>query len=1155
MKKIFVDRERELNRISSNFERTKSGEGRVVLLEGPAGIGKSAIVEKFRSELKGVEILYARASVDARFSPFHLFKEALKDYGDLRSIKIEQEKRKIKELSEDLVVRPRMIFVDEIENGAGYLIFKEMQKELKGLCLTVRMPEEGGVWLTETKTEKKKVNPSNLEFEVTPRIYDFLKEDGEKVIYIDNINYLIYLDDIERVVEFLHSLYSMSGGKHAVVISGRSEHLTEEEKSKLFSCFDEILSFEISRTRKKSSLILVDSIDDVESKKKVVFSSRRDGGKYIIGESPLDPHRLDFEIFETVSGEIMKGNDVVLDCISYLVHYNGIRKIYTWMKAIADFADKYGTRVFVVTKALNDLYVDMLKELADESKIMKHIKYEEVKEVNAIKFYDSILGFLDYNSKKKTIVMILEDLQWADKSSLELFRYLARNIAKSRIFILATYRGEDIVCDEEAAEIIEDVQSLENVDLMRVRGLNRENLFVLLKSKDTYLKEEKAGEIYEKSEGNPLLALSILEHFNRGNLQVPETIRESVEMQLESLDDRTLNFLWIVSSIGEYAPVKIVESVYPRWEERVKKVDGKFVEYDDGGIKFKYSIYREIIYQSASKDVRVDIHRKLGKIYEKKNVVMAAKHYYLAKDLKALKLLKNAAEESLKNLAIRDAIEYYKMALTIAEKYRLQNEIIEIYEHLGDFYRISGGYQKAIENYESSLKSGNHRSVAVGIKIGECYERLGFYDKALLIFSQYKEKAKGLEKGILAGKIGIVKWHLGDFDEGKQYLEEYLKIAKKYKSAEDEAEAYRNLAIIYYYYSKYDIAIEHAKKALDKAIESGKYDLIANSYNVIGVIYNRQNLMDDALEYFKKYLEIAEKIGNYDYISKAYNNLAIIYDYKGDYEKAKNYYLLSLEMNYKVGNKRDLAISYNNLAVVESESGDSIQAIEYLKKSYKYAEAVGDTYNMCSAYINLGTFYFQIRYYDDARRCFNNALKISKSEGYLPEIVSIYSYLALMDIEEKDMKSAEKNLALAEKALKSTEDIYADMVVRDTKIDYYTSIGKIDDAENLLEEAIKIAEKLGDDEELAFLDGTRAKLRCERGDYNNATIYFEKVIDYFKKKNKKKWIAKYYRQYGECLEKFNKEEAKKYYQYAYTLYKSMNNQKWAEEVEKKLKKM
>ncbi len=1156
MKKSFVDRERELNRIYSNFERTKRGEGRVVLLEGPAGIGKSAITEKFKSEVSGVEILDSRATVDMKFSPYYLFKEALKDYGDLKSIKTEQERRKIKDISEDLVVRPRMVFVDEIENGAGYMIFQEMRKEIEGLCLTVRMPEsKDGLWLTETKTEKKKVNPSNLEFEVIPQIYDFLEGDEEKVVYIDNINYLIYLNGIDRVVEFLHTLYSMSGGKHGVVISGRSEHLTEEEKSKLFSCFDEILSFEITKERKKPSLILVSSIEDVSARKKVVFSSKIGEGDYTIGEAPLNPHRLDFEIFETISREMENGNNVVLDCIPYLVHYNGIRKIYTWMKAVADFADKNNVKVYVVTKSLNDVYVDMLKELADESKIMKHMKYEEVKEVNAIKFYDSILGFLDYNSKKKPIVMILEDLQWADKSSLELFRYLARNISKSRIFILATYRGEDIVCDEETAEIMEDIQSLENVDLIRIRGLSRENLAKLLMEKDPYLKEEKIEKIYEKSEGNPLLALSILEHFSKGGMQVPETIRESVEMQLESLDDRTLNFLWVLSAIGEYAPLDVVKSIYPKWKERLKKVDGKFVEYKEEGIRFKYSIYREIIYKSASKDVRVDIHRKLGEIYEKRNIVEAAKHYYIAKDLKALNLLKKAADESLKNLALRDTVDYYKMALTIAKKYRLQNEIIDIYKRLGDLYMISGEYQKAIDNYENSLNSGNPKSVAVGIKIGECYERLGFYDKALLIFSQYKDKAKGIEKGIIAGKIGIVKWHLGDFDEAKQYLEEYLKMAKKYKSAEDEAEAYRNLAIIYYYFSKYDVAIEHAKKALDKAIESGKYDLIANAYNVIGVIYNRQNLMDDALEYFKKYLEIAEKIGNYDYISKAYNNLAIIYDYKGDYEKAKNYYLLSLEMNYKLGNKRDLAISYNNLAVVESENGDSMQAIEYLKKSYKYAEEVGDTYNMCSSYINLGSFYLSVRYYTEAKRSFNHALSIAKSEGYLPEIVNIYSYLAIVDMEKGDMKSAEKNLNLAEKALESTEDIYADMMVRDTKIEYFINIGKIDDAENLLEEAIKIAEKISDEEELAFLDAYRARLRCARKDYNNAIIYFERVIDYFKKKNKKKWIANYYVRYAECLQNFNKEEARKYYQYAYTLYKSLNNQRWAAEIEERLKKL
>ena len=1157
MEKSFVDRERELNRLTSHLERVRRGSGRVVLVEGPAGIGKSALVEKFLESVGDAEVLRAKAKSDAKFRPYYLFQEALKSYGDLKSIKETQEWRKIADIAQDLIVRPRMIMIDEIENGGGFALYRVIREELGGMYFSVRMPrEEDGIWITETRTEKRRVKPSSLEFDFTPKIYDFVREGNEKVILIEDINYLIYLNGIDRVVEFLHSVYSITSGKHVVIVSGRTEQLTEDEKNKLFSCFDEILSLEVVRPRKKPAFFLVDSMEGLEDKNLIVFSSRKGAGDYLIGEAPLDPHRLDFEVFEAVADEIEKGHNIVLDCLPYLVHYNGFRKVYTWLKAIADLVDKHGGKVFVVTKGLSDHHVDILRHLADESRLSRHVRYEEVSEVNAIKFYDSILNFLDYNSKKRVVLLVLEDLQWADKSSLELLRYLARNIGKSRIMIIGTYRGSDMVSDEEAADIMEDIHGLENVNLIRLRGMDRDALAALLRSTYEYVTDEDIGRVYDKSEGNPLLALSIMDHIKRNAQGVPETIRESVELQLEAMDDRTLHFLGILAVIGEEAPVDIVKEIYPQWNSRMKKIEGNFVEKSDGVIKFRFSIYRDIIYKHTSKDTRLDIHRHLAEIYERNgNVVEAAKHYYLAGDMKALSLLLKASEESLGNMAIRDAIDYCKMALEIAEKYRKRSEISRIRERIGDLYRMVGEYRKAIEMFEKAMREEHPRKASLSAKIASCYESLGLYDKALLILTKYRETARGLEKGKIAGKIGIVKWHLGDFEEARIHLEEYLKVAKKYKSYEDISEAYRNLAIVHYYLSQYDDALKKAQEALKTAIESGRYDLIANAYNVIGVIYNRKNMVDEALQYFKKYLEIVEKLGNYDYISKAYNNLALVYDYKGDYEKAKNYYLLSLELNFKLGNKRDLAISYNNLAVVESENGDAMKAIEYLKKSLKYAEEIGDTYNLCGAYLNLGSFYMQVRYYEDAKRCLQRALKIAKSENYFSSLISGYLIMADVCLDESNLKCAEKNIKLAEKTLANMDDMDSKLSTIETKAEYMLLAGKINEAENLLEEAIALAEEMGDQSELERLDVLRARIRCARGDYNTATIYFEKSIEREKKKNKKKWIAEIYRRYAECLEKFNVDEAKKYYRYAHTLYKSLNNRKWAEEIERRLEKL
>ena len=1152
----FVDRNHEMITLQALLNRVRAGDGKTTLMEGAAGIGKTALIDRFLNEAKNVEILRGKCNINSKYRPYSLFTNALTDYGDLQSIREIEEKRKIEDLSHDLMVRPRMLFVDEVGNGAGILIYQTLRKKMEGIYLSNKMPESSdGVWLTETKTEKRQANPNHLDFNVVPIIYDFMRVKNTRVIYIDNINYLIYLNSIDRVVEFLHTIYSLSESHHIIIISGKPEHLAEDEKNKLLACFDEIISLDINKEQGHENMYMVDSPEDVNSAHPIVFSSRTGVGKYTIGREPMTPQRIDFEIFETVSMEIENGRDVVLDCLAYLIHYHGIRKIYLWVKAIADLACKNGVHVYIVTKGLSARYIDMLGDLSNETPALRHMNSEALQESGAMKFYDAIFNFLDYNSKKHVIILVLEDIQWADKSSLELLRYLTRNIMKSRIMIIITYRNEDIVSDEENASIIEDIQKLENTVIIRLNNLSKTQVTELAKNIKGEITDSDINIIYEKSEGNPLLVITILEQLENKNFVIPESIKESVELMLDSLDDRSLYFLRLLSVMGDTAPLKIVEQIYPNWKDAFEKVKGKFIKLRDKAFVFTYAPYSEIIYADISKDTKMKMHQRIAEEMEKSgNIVDAANHYYLSKNLQALNLLERAAEESINNLAFGDAIDYYKMALEIAKKYERKEDIIRIYELLGDRYVMSGKYKNSIDMYNQSLISGNTRKVAVGIKIGDAYQHLGQYTKALEIFTSFEKDAHGMERGKIYGAIGIIKWHIGDFEDSQKFLEKYLKYAKRYHRIEDEAEAYRNIAIIYYYRANYTEGLKFAIKALEKANKSGRYDLIANAYNVVGVIYERRGEYDDALQYFKKYLEISEKIGNYDYIAKAYNNLAIVYDFLGDIEKEENYYLLSLEMNFKIGNKRDMAISYNNLAVMESEFGDAHKAIDYLQMSLKNAGEINDTYNICTTYMNLGSFYLQLMEYESAIDALKKGIKIAENENYHSTVVSIATILSSVYIEMNDLKNAVNSIKIAEKFV-DPDDKNSKLTVMASWIEYYMKLNDINRAEDILEEAIEIADEMKDEDFIHYFIKYRAQLRCMRKDYNYAVIYFEKYIEYQQKKKKKKDLAEAYRKYAECLSKYNKNDAKKYYNHSYTLYKELNNMRRAKEITKRIKEL
>ncbi len=149
--------------------------------------------------------------------------------------------------------------------------------------------------------------------------------------------------------------------------------------------------------------------------------------------------------------------------------------------------------------------------------------------------------------------------------------------------------------------------------------------------------------VYNISEGNPLLAINVAKYMSQGGY-LPETIRESIETQVDKLKEHILNFLRFLSVAGYEVSLEIVEDFYPEYKEFLKD-SNIFLELKENKIRFIYPIYRGVVYKGISKDTRVEIHRRIGEWAEMKGeLFMASYHYYMAKDKRAVKFLKMAAE-------------------------------------------------------------------------------------------------------------------------------------------------------------------------------------------------------------------------------------------------------------------------------------------------------------------------------------------------------------------------------------------------------------------------------------------------------------------------------------------------------------------------------
>ncbi len=1139
----FVGREKELHMLNNYFNDVVRGNGRVVLLEGPAGIGKSYLVEKFLRERKDVQILKSRCEQSMQYVPYNAISQALKQYGTLNEIKKNELKRKIENIAKDLYKENKMLFVDEIGYGGGYRLYKELSRRIRGIYFTIREPKRKDViWLTETKTDKESINPYNLEFEFLMYLQEFLSSKERRLVYIENLNYLIYTVGIERVVEFLHTLRSIAADRHLVIVSGKVEYLSQKERDLIGKLFDDKIVVEWDDKITPPVIVLKDK---VEGDGVLKLKDKGAAGENEVYVSPhgIHPTRLDFEIFEKIAEALDNGMDIVIECLNTILHYNDKRDVYIWLKAVRDYAAKRERKVYILEKTPILKDIEFFFDLIDDGKDRMYSSSEFIE--TPLRFYDVIYNFLHSHSQRKPIILIFEDIQWIDSNSLEIIYYLSRNIVENKIMIVLTYRNEDVAEKKNILDIISKIESEPISKVLRLKPLKKSEIELMLSSMGYDLNSEL---IYNISEGNPLLAINVANYMAQGGY-LPETIRESIERQVDKLKENILNFLRFLSVAGYEVSLEIVKDFYPEYEEFLE--DNIFLELKGSKIRFIYPIYREVVYKGISKDTRVEIHRKIGEWAERRGeLFMAAYHYYMAKDKRAVKFLKMAAEESTKMLAFKSGIDYLKKALEITIKYRDEDSMGELYENLGEWYVALGEYKNAISMFAKAMRYRPKDAVFLGTQIGMCYRLMGELKKAEDILSEYLKIAKGIHKGRIVGEMGIIEWETGNFNEALKKLKSYLNYAQKYESKLDEIKAYRNIASVYYMMGKYKTALKYANIALSLAEENGNINEIADTYNVIGVVYNHLNNYEEALAYLLKYLEISEKMGNLTFMARAYNNIGVTYEKIGDIKKAEGYHRKAIDIMKKIGNDRLLEIFYNNMAILYSRHGKYSMAVEYMMKSLEIALKLNNKYGTCKRLIYLGDLNFEMGKYMDAMDFYMRAFEIAKENSYTTSLFSLYCSLSRTYIRLKDMAKAKEYLEYASNLRRKVEESYLLVDYYLVNAEYHILINDWDTALNWVEKMKKIADKSGDLFQVLYADMLSSYIDCQKGLCDCKK--FNKIINKFSKMDYKVYLGEAYYYYALCLSKSDMKSSKNNLNKAKKVFKSINLEDRVKEIDEKL---
>ncbi len=321
------------------------------------------------------------------------------------------------------------------------------------------------------------------------------------------------------------------------------------------------------------------------------------------------------------------------------------------------------------------------------------------------RLFDALCNWLRAASERRPLLLVLDDLHWADAASLSLLQFLARAINPCRLLLIATYREGEAEGDHPFAAALAALQRYVVVDTLKLRGLSAPEVAVLI-GMPASAGPATAGlaqELYSRTDGNPFFVQQMLRHMRENTEHspgadlalratsangLPDSVRGVLAQRLARLSAPCYEVLTIAAVLGREFSLAALracvaetggseDAVLDALDEAEAARVVAAVEPASGGYRFVHALVREVLYESLTSVRRMRLHLRagvaLGTLYgadPEQHLSELAGHFLLAGPdgaARAVRFAELAAERAAGQLAYEEAARLYRLALQASE--------------------------------------------------------------------------------------------------------------------------------------------------------------------------------------------------------------------------------------------------------------------------------------------------------------------------------------------------------------------------------------------------------------------------------------------------------------------------------------------------------
>jgi eukaryotic-like serine/threonine-protein kinase len=365
---------------------------------------------------------------------------------------------------------------------------------------------------------------------------------------------------------------------------------------------------------------------------------------------------------------------------------------------------------------------------------------EEEDDQARFRFFEAVANFLGGAASSRPLVIVLDDLHWADEPSLRLLQFLARGTGDAAVLVIGTYRDVELRRDHPLSQVLGELAGVQRASRVSLRGLHARDIGRYIEmTAGTEPSQTLVKAVHEQTEGNPFFLTEVvrllasegaLDNGAAPSQAIPEGVRDVVGRRLNQLSENANKALTDAAAIGRVFDAQVLAKVTEMNAERLDAALAEAVsaqllaETAAGRYRFSHALVRETLYEELSAAQRPQLHRRIAEALE---------DLYAADPARLERHLAELAHHFGESAAIGEAEKAIDYSVRAAKR---------AFAQLG-YEEAAGHLARALEVLDLCEPQPEHRA-ALLVALGEAQARAGKFIPARQTLEQGADAAREL---------------------------------------------------------------------------------------------------------------------------------------------------------------------------------------------------------------------------------------------------------------------------------------------------------------------------------------------------------------------------------------------------------------------------